>query len=674
MIIQSLEIENYGVFRGKHNFNLVPNLKENKPIILFGGLNGAGKTTLFEGIKLCLYGQPILQEFNTKKEYNSYLMKRIKSLNPESEKIQFSAIELKIEFNSFGVKDNYSIRRNWKIEGENLEENFRVLKNGQMLGRIEQEYSQTFIANLIPMGVSSLFFFDGEKIQELATDNVENGYFKEALDSILGLDVIQTLVKDLKIYAYRQNGSENNNEVIKEIEIINKKIQLTEEEIGDKTQEHANIKTRLERTSETINKKENELSLQGAGYAKNRYEFKDKINKIETEIEEIRNKLKEYYSDTFPFTLVPDLCSQLKDILQQENTKKNELAALTVIETKKHDFKSRLLKTSDQSENMDKTKFDNLVDDIFTTLQELIKESQNGEFKFINDFSEKEINQLLFWVDQTINIVPKEIKTLSNKYNKLLADRNYYEDLLRKSPEDSILDPIVSEINTLYENKGSLNNQLIKIDENLNSLRFHLAESKRQNDKLQEKFELMNKNNRKINDLRNIRLMLDEYQNKIRIEKMEMLRNAFLDANTMIMRKTNFIRNISIDSNYDIKLQREKGNFISKSILSNGEKQIYAVSMLLALARISGKPLPFIIDTPMARLDSEHRDKIVENFFPYASHQVIIFSTDTEIDKVYFDKITPYITRAYHLQFDDNKGTSAGVEGYFWKILEVTQD
>jgi DNA sulfur modification protein DndD len=674
MIIQSLEIENFGVFRGKHRFNLVPNLMENKPIILFGGLNGAGKTTLFEGIKLCLYGQPILKEYNSKKEYNSYLVKKIKPLNPESEITHLSAIELNIEFNSFGVKDNYSVRRNWKIEGENVEETFRLLKNGQMLGSIEQEYSQTFIANLIPMGVSSLFFFDGEKIQELATDNIENSYFKEALDSILGLDVIQTLVKDLKIYAYRQNGAENNYEVVKEIDAINKKIRSAEEEIGDKTQEHANIKTKLERTTDTINTKENELSLQGAGYAKNRYEYKDKLTKIETEIEEVRNKLKEYYSDTFPFTLVPGLCSQLKDILQRENSKKNELAVLTVIENKKHDFKSRLLKTSNQSENMDKTKFDNLVDDIFTTLQKMIKESQNGEFKFINDFSEKEINQLLYWVDQTINVVPKEIKMLSNKYEKLLADRSYYEDLLRKAPEDSVLDPIVSEINTLYENKGSLNNQLIKIEENLNSLRFHLTELKRQNDKLQEKFELMNKNERKINDLRNIRLMLDEYQNKIRLDKMEMLRNEFLDSNTMIMRKTNFIKNISIDTNYDIKLQRENGSYISKSILSNGEKQIYAVSMLLALARISGKPLPFIIDTPMARLDSEHRDNIVENFFPYASHQVIIFSTDTEIDNAYFDKITPYITRAYHLQFDDNKGTSEGVEGYFWKRLEVTQD
>ena len=153
-----------------------------------------------------------------------------------------------------------------------------------------------------------------------------------------------------------------------------------------------------------------------------------------------------------------------------------------------------------------------------------------------------------------------------------------------------------------------------------------------------------------------------------------MLRNAFLDSITMIIRKHDFISDIKIDSDYHIELQMEDGNYISKSILSNGEKQIFAISMLLALAKVSGRPLPFVIDTPLARLDSSHRDKIVENFFPNASHQVIIFSTDTEIDKMYFKKLAPHITRVYHLKYDDQTKSSLASEGYFWKPMEVTHD
>jgi DNA sulfur modification protein DndD len=81
-----------------------------------------------------------------------------------------------------------------------------------------------------------------------------------------------------------------------------------------------------------------------------------------------------------------------------------------------------------------------------------------------------------------------------------------------------------------------------------------------------------------------------------------------------------------------------------------------------------------IIDTPLARLDSTHRTNIVDNFFPNASHQVIIFSTDTEIDQQYFDRLTPYITRVYHLEWNNAASSSNATEGYFWKPMEVTQD
>ena len=168
--------------------------------------------------------------------------------------------------------------------------------------------------------------------------------------------------------------------------------------------------------------------------------------------------------------------------------------------------------------------------------------------------------------------------------------------------------------------------------------------------------------------------MLKEYQEIIRENKMEMLRTTFLDSITMIIRKHDFISDIKFDKDYHTELQLGDGNYISKSILSNGEKQIYAISMLLALVKVSGRPLPFVIDTPLARLDSSHRDNIVENFFPNASHQVIIFSTDTEIDKKYFEKLAPHIARVYHLEYDNQIKSALASEGYFWKPIEVIHD
>ena len=109
------------------------------------------------------------------------------------------------------------------------------------------------------------------------------------------------------------------------------------------------------------------------------------------------------------------------------------------------------------------------------------------------------------------------------------------------------------------------------------------------------------------------------------------------------------------------------GQTIPKHRLSEGEKQVFAVSVLWGLAQSSPRPLPAIIDTPMARLDSEHRLHLIERYFPNASHQVIILSTDTEVDQNFYAKLQPHITRAYHLDYDESEKATVAREGYFWK-------
>ena len=72
-------------------------------------------------------------------------------------------------------------------------------------------------------------------------------------------------------------------------------------------------------------------------------------------------------------------------------------------------------------------------------------------------------------------------------------------------------------------------------------------------------------------------------------------------------------------------------------------------------------------DTPMARLDSAQRRNLVERYFPDASHQVLILSTDTEVDRQYYQALEPHIARAYHLRYDEKSRATHAEEGYFWE-------
>src|SRR5439155_8597789 len=106
---------------------------------------------------------------------------------------------------------------------------------------------------------------------------------------------------------------------------------------------------------------------------------------------------------------------------------------------------------------------------------------------------------------------------------------------------------------------------------------------------------------------------------------------------------------------FGITLYDNDGRAIPKQRLSEGEKQIFAIAVLWGLARASARPLPAVIDTPMARLDATHRRHLVERYFPNASHQVVIFSTDTEVDREHYRLLRASVARAYHLRYDEGE-------------------
>ena len=145
----------------------------------------------------------------------------------------------------------------------------------------------------------------------------------------------------------------------------------------------------------------------------------------------------------------------------------------------------------------------------------------------------------------------------------------------------------------------------------------------------------------------------------------------------MLLHKKDFIEKVSINKEtFEVSLYKGNDDEITKDMLSKGELQMYATSVVWGLAKTSGRPLPFMIDTPLARLDDEHRESLVEKFYPYASHQLIIFSTNSEINKEFYPKLEPHIERSFVLQYDSEKGKSVKHDNYFFnqsgeKIIEV---
>jgi DNA sulfur modification protein DndD len=157
-----------------------------------------------------------------------------------------------------------------------------------------------------------------------------------------------------------------------------------------------------------------------------------------------------------------------------------------------------------------------------------------------------------------------------------------------------------------------------------------------------------------------------QYEERLLDHKLRQLQREFVGCFNRLARKADLVADVRVDrSTFEAALIDGNGREISKEALSAGEKQVYAIAMLWALARTSGRALPMIVDTPLARLDSEHRATLVERYFPEASHQVIVLSTDTEVDEQLLERLTPSVSHAYRLEYDAARRATVALPGYF---------
>lgn len=170
---------------------------------------------------------------------------------------------------------------------------------------------------------------------------------------------------------------------------------------------------------------------------------------------------------------------------------------------------------------------------------------------------------------------------------------------------------------------------------------------------------------RVIQRSKEISLLLQKFRNSMLEKYVGRIEAYITDSFRCLLHKESLVDTIKIDKlNYDISLISKGGLSVNPDKLSAGERQLLGVSMLWGLAKAAARPLPAVIDTPLGRLDSSHRENLIERYFPDASHQVILLSTDEEIYGDYYQKLKPFISRSYTITYDDHSRGSKAIPGY----------
>lgn len=675
MLLNSLTLENIRIYKGVNTLDLTPIHTPNtlKPIILIGGNNGAGKTTLFESILLCLYGQNAPGNRMSKVKYENYIEQMV-AKTKKGEKYANPAIEVMFNFSHSDLIHTYEVRREWELKPKFIEK-LTVKRDYEILTDLEADQWQDLLNELIPPRFARLFLFDGEKIQNLVENNTDNIYLRDSFKSLLGLDLVDRLKADLGIYIGRHLKGKDLDNILKKLVNIESQITDIENKKDECLQKRAQNQSRYDQIFGEIDRQEILLSGEGGSFARKREELKNQKTQLDHSISLVENEIRDLCANLFPFAISSKYCALLKQHLIEEDSLQTRQRSREIIQSKVVDIDKIIKSPAFWSDfSIPTAQKERVREKIFSLIVQQFNITPNPTTKpLVHHLSQYEYQRLLQWIDDAISNVPKKMDHLTLQLEDLVSKRQKVAEMINKAPADEIIAPLIQKLNELNQALGQLTEKLRKLDDNIREYDIQLRVLERQKEQQSEEVHNVKHGSNKMMLAQKVTSILNEYAKELQQQKISQLSDNILSCFTRLIRKEDYITDILINENYEITLYEPDGHSIPKELLSAGEKEIFAISLLWGLTITSGRQLPFIIDTPLGRLDSEHRGNLVMDFFQHAGDQMIIFSTDTEIDKEYFRILQPHIARAYHLDYSRKDRKTIISPGYFWENEQIEE-
>ena len=648
MIINRLTMYNFGVYAGTNTFEFT----HKKPIVLIGGMNGRGKTTFLEAILLSLYGANSTAYKESK--YNSY-NQYLRSYVNRSHWSQSSYVELEFVLNE-STNDTYVVRREWDALSKITKEKICVQQNGIYSEFLTKNWAM-FVESILPSALSSFYFFDGEKIAELAVAKTDV-QMKESIRSMLGITILEVLKKDLGRTIRRINKKGKSNEPSSKLDGLREERDQAISKLEQIDESVRLAAEKVETIQEELEQLHKHYELQGGAVLEQRQELMQRRAELQTEITQNAESLIGMAATELPMVLVRDLISQIKLQAEDEHNDFIMQQALEQMDAYLSDF---------AGEHPDSTGASRAFVDF---VRKQIEKNATHQIYEMSDHALFQINEL---VESTLQESIDHTKTVFSNKIALKRQLDEVDSYLTLDINENELAAIYDQIKTneakLIEAQVELN-QLQQERSSVNAVVIaKTAEYNRDVETYLQKIELQEDSDRLLKYSNMALRMVDAYALELQKRKTGTLGKTITECYKKLANKKNLIQEIVMDAEtLDLQYLDEKGDTVSKESLSAGEKQLMVIAILWALALCSKKKLPVIIDTPLSRLDSQHRASIISTYFPNASDQTIILSTDTEIDHNYYDMMKESVGDEFTLIYSEETKSTSIEKGYFGEL------
>lgn len=680
MYFTEFRLINFGLYPGEHVINVQPSLDAgttDRPIILVGGKNGAGKTTILEAVRLCLYGPAALGKGTKRATYEAYLLNRIHRQLGAPLSHTFAGVGVGFVHTIGGTTHTFTMRRMWERRRSGVSETIQITRDGAPLNDQELSWWDQFLHDLLPPGLADLFFFDGEKIQSLA-DDPDYRMLGESIRSLLGLDLLDRLRGDLSVYLARQrkSGGVGLDDQLAELRARRDAVEV---EFSAAYTELGHLNSLVAHKQAKVEATERLLASEGGGVAAQRDALKQRAEVLQETIRRYERVIAEYANGLLPFAAIPQFAGALKARLELDERVEQYIQVSTVADYFVEEFARRLMWEDDWSSGtrLSTQQREKLIKSLNKTARaihtSLVSDGDSplADETVIHPLEKDARRELIGWLDQATGLLPQQLAEVGQSLEAAVAELAQVEAMLPTLPADESIQPILQQLSTLQREVGALELQQQMQDAAVHQIRLKRDALDREEKALFTRLMRGDDPSYRVRLASRAQQVLVRYEAVLRRAKITELEESIAACFARLSRKGHYIKRVEIDpETFATTLYNQKGDALPREQLSAGEKQIYAVAVLWALRLVSGRTLPIIVDTPLGRLDSEHRQRLVQRYFPQASHQVVLLSTDTEIDATLYEDLKPAITRAYQLTYQPGEASSRVEEGYFWQEPE----
>ena len=661
MYFTKVELHNFGIYKGTHEMCLTDQIGD-RNITLVGGLNGRGKTTFHDSILIALYGKQALKYIQEKaRSYDKMLIDHINKHATDDE--TYVAVSLCLDDGT-----SLRVKRSWTAKGKKADQQIIVEKDGVVDKYLGESWSY-YIEEILPFGIARFFFFNNEKITQLA-DDTSFEQIKSSIKSAIGVSSIEKAIdhtdevirRKKKALAAFESSEENVGYQDVERQITDIDLRLAES-----TKQANALERRCETLAAAYEAKEKEFWSSGGDLSRNRDSIKAEMQKISSEVERVQEEIMQLTVDaSTPLFMCRSLVTQSYE---------NELSSQ---QTEAKLYSDRIIVDLHQK-ILERLAACGLNPSDLRTVQNIVNEVLVGHIpksateETVKNMSATSMMLYKRLITEVFQNITQRIDTLVNRVDAQESELMSLDAHLGAADEKTLAMQLYDALKSIEAEKNLADSEYKRQLESIESLKRQreLLVSKRiQLIKAIAEKEHANDDNARIVKYAAMSIeVLREFKVRLQREKVEKLSSTATRCFLELVEKDSLVSEIKIDpSTLDVTILDLDGNELLKSQLSAGEQQMFAVAIVWALALTSGYKAPVIIDTPMARLDSSHRANFVTKYLPAASSQVMVLSTDEEVYGRYLDLVRDNVVDYYTLLYREEEQCTSIVHGYFGEV------